>query len=56
MSKEISFHEYLAYEAQKILFKWLNRRGKRKSFNWDKFNLLLKRYPLPRPRVMVCLF
>jgi len=45
-----------AYEAQKILHKWLNRRGKRKCLSWDKFSLLLRRYPLPKPRVTVCLF
>jgi len=45
-----------AYEVRKILHKWLNRRGKRKCLNWSKFCLLLKRYPLPNPRIMVCLF
>ena len=45
-----------AYEVRKILHKWLNRRGKRKCLNWDKFCLLLKRYPLPEPKIMVCLF
>ncbi len=44
------------YEAEKLLHKWLNRRGKRKCMNWDKFKLLLHRYPLPRPRIYVCLF
>jgi len=39
------------YEVTKILFKWLNRRSQRRSFNWDKFNLYLKKYPLPNPRV-----
>lgn len=45
-----------AYEVRKILYKWLNRRGKRKCLNWDKFCLLLKRYPLLELRIMVCLF
>ena len=45
-----------AYEVRKILHKWLNRRGKRKCLDWSKFCLLLKRYPLPNPRIMVCLF
>lgn len=43
-------------EAQRILFKWLNRRSQRKSFDWDKFNLFLKRYPLPRPKIVVNIF
>lgn len=45
-----------AYEVRKILHKWLNRRGKRKCLSWDKFCLLLRRYPLPEPKIMVCLF
>ena len=45
-----------AYETQRILFKWLGRRGKRGSYNWDKFRRLLGRYPLPMPRIMVNLF
>lgn len=31
--------------------KWLNRRSQRRSMTWSAFNRLLKRYPLPRPRV-----
>jgi group II intron reverse transcriptase/maturase len=44
------------YEVTRILFKWLNRRGKRKCYNWEKFDQLLARYPLPTPRIMVKLF
>jgi len=44
------------YEVNRLLFKWLNRRGKRGCMNWEKFNLLLKKYPLPRPRIKVNLF
>ena len=42
-----------AYEVQRLLFKWLNRRGKRGCMSWEKFNLLLKKFPLPRPRILV---
>lgn len=45
-----------AHEAKRILFKWLDRRGKRGRLNWDKFERLLERYPLPKPRVLVNLF
>jgi len=44
------------YEAKKLLFKWLNRRSQRKSMTWEKFNLMDKRFPLPRPRIHVNLF
>jgi hypothetical protein len=30
--------------------KWISRRGSR--FPWDRFNALLKRHPLPRPRIV----
>jgi len=45
-----------AYEIRRLLFKWLNRRGKRGCMSWEKFNLFLKKFPLPRPRIMVNLF
>ena len=32
------------YRAVLILFKWLNRRSQRKSFNWESFELFIKRY------------
>jgi group II intron reverse transcriptase/maturase len=44
------------YEVQRLLHKWLNRRGKRKCLNWDKFKLLLECYPLPRPKIYVSLY
>lgn len=31
------------------LFKWLNRRSQRKSFNWVQFAHRLRQYPLPLP-------
>jgi RNA-directed DNA polymerase len=42
-----------AYEIESLLFKWLNRRGKRGCMNWEKFNLFLKKFPLPHPRIKV---
>lgn len=39
------------HQAVKIMFKWLNRRSQRKSFTWDKFNLFIKRNPLPKVKV-----
>jgi group II intron reverse transcriptase/maturase len=38
-------------EAIRILFKWLNRRSQRKSFDWQKFRLFTKLYPPPRTRI-----
>jgi RNA-directed DNA polymerase len=41
------------YEVRRLLFKWLNRRGKRGCMSWSKFEKLLKKFPLPVPRIMV---
>ena len=43
-------------EVRKLLFKWLNRRGKRGCLNWQKFGEMLKRFPLPEPRIKVRMF
>jgi len=42
--------------VKKLLFKWLNRRGKRNCLNWEEFNKMLMRFPLPKPRIMVSMF
>ena len=39
--------------VRQLLFKWLNRRGKRGCYTWEKFQKLLKLHPLPKPRIMV---
>jgi len=41
------------YEVRRLLFKWLNRRGKRGCMSWKKFEMLLARFPLPKPRIGV---
>ena len=38
-------------QVQKTWLKWLNRRSDKPSMSWDRFHLLEKRHPLPRPRV-----
>ncbi len=44
------------YFVRAILYKWLNRRGKKGCYNWEKFAKLMARYPLPTPRIRVNLF
>jgi RNA-directed DNA polymerase len=39
------------YHANRILFKWLNRRSERKSYNWAGYNELAKQFNLLRPRI-----
>jgi len=48
--------ERFGHEAKMLLFKWLNRRGKRQCLNWERFNEMLKRFPLPKPRIKVRMF
>jgi group II intron reverse transcriptase/maturase len=43
-------------EATKIMFKWLNRRSQRKSFDWNKFDLFIKKHPLPNAKIVHPLF
>ena len=43
-------------ETRRLLYKWLNRRSQRKSFNWDNFNKFLKKYPLPKAKIYVDIF
>jgi group II intron reverse transcriptase/maturase len=42
--------------ATRILFKWLNRRSQRKSFNWEQFERFMETHPLPRVRTYHTLF
>jgi len=40
------------YEAVKRSWhKWLNRRSRDKDMPWERYERLLQRYPLPRPRI-----
>ncbi len=40
------------YQIERILFKWINRRSQRKSYNWKGFNQLLEGFKVPRPRIV----
>lgn len=43
-------------ECRSLIYKWLNRRSQKKSFNWNKYVLFLKKYPLPKAKVYVNIF
>lgn len=45
-----------AYAAARLLYKWLNRRGGKRRLNWQQYNRMALRFPLPKPRVTVYLF
>ena len=41
----------LHHWVKRIWRKWLSRRSRRSNMTWERFNLLLSRYPLPNPRI-----
>ena len=48
--------EMFITQATRIMYKWLNRRSQRRSFNWEKFQRFMDQNPLPRPVVYTSLF
>jgi len=50
-----SLNRYYAITRRQV-FKWLNRRSQKNSFNWERFNEYLKHYPLPTPRITCNLY
>ena len=43
---------WYAHEAARIWQKWLSRRDRQRRLLWGRFEELLKRYPLPPPRIV----
>lgn len=43
-------------ETETLLYKWLNRRSQRNSYNYEKFKMMLKYYPLEKPRIFVNIY
>jgi RNA-directed DNA polymerase len=41
----------LHHWAKRTWRKWLSRRSRTSNLTWERFNLLLERYPLPNPRI-----
>jgi group II intron reverse transcriptase/maturase len=44
---------HLVHVTQRVWFKWLRRRSQRRRLTWERFEILLERFPLPRPRITV---
>jgi RNA-directed DNA polymerase len=42
--------------TRRVWFQWLRRRSQRTRLTWERFQLLLDRFPLPRPRITVCIW
>jgi RNA-directed DNA polymerase len=43
----------LLLAVRRAWYKWLRRRSNHSRLNWERFNAVLRRYPLPRARVVV---
>ncbi len=41
----------VAHHARRAWYKWLRRRSQRSRLNWDRFNDLLRDFPLKAPPV-----
>jgi len=39
-------------QAMRILYKWLNRRSQRRSYNWEGFRELLRDFQVEQPRIV----
>jgi group II intron reverse transcriptase/maturase len=48
-SKRLS---WFAYQVRRTWQKWLSRRTRNGKFNWARFQQILRRYPLPQPRIV----
>lgn len=51
----IGNHEQLAqvrYWTTRAWLKWLNRRGGKTNITFDKFNAIMRTFPLPKPRII----
>lgn len=44
--------ENAAQEVRRAWRYWLNRRGSQRNMDWEKFEKLLKQFPLPIPRIV----
>ena len=46
MPSAIKYH----YQTTILLYRWLNRRSQKKSYNWEEFKQMLDTYPLAYPK------
>lgn len=44
------------YQTRRLVYKWINRRSQKKSYNWAQFERFLKFNPLPKPRIYQALY
>ncbi|MFH1245379.1 MAG: group II intron reverse transcriptase/maturase [Candidatus Omnitrophota bacterium] len=52
VSENIKRLQEFNYQVERMVFKLLNKRCHKKSFNWTGFNQYLRKFPLPRPHIV----
>ena len=52
----ISSLSEVIFQARGLWHHWLRRRSQRSRLTWERFGLLLERYPLPTPRIYVSIW
>lgn len=50
-----SLQQYV-HQAERLIIKWLNRRGGKRKMTWEQFRKMAQRIPLPKPRIHVNFF
>ena len=56
MSGNIRWLQNFYYQTVRLVFKWINRRSQRKSYNWDQFLRFILFNPLPKPKIYHSLY
>ncbi len=56
VSHNAKFVQEFLYKGRQVMFKWLNRRSQRRSFNWENFNKFVKSNPMPEVKIVHRLF
>jgi len=46
----MSLNRYF-YHTERLLFKWLNQRSQKRSYDWEGFGKMLKIFPLVKPKI-----
>jgi group II intron reverse transcriptase/maturase len=56
VSHNAKYVQKFLYQGKKIMFKWLNRRSQKKSFNWEQFAIFVQKNPMPEAKTVHRLF
>ncbi len=43
-------------QTKRLLFKWINRRSQKKTWNWKTFERYLSQYPIPKPKLTYAIY